>query len=36
MKDNPAITKTIEDRVRRELGLVRDPKDIKDIEAATA
>ena len=36
MKENPAITKTIEDRVRRELGLVRDPKDVKDVEAATA
>ena len=36
MKENPAITKTIEDRVRRELGLMRDPKDVKDVEAATA
>jgi recombination protein RecA len=36
MKENPAITKTIEDRVRRELGLMRDPKDVKDVEAASA
>ena len=26
LKENPAIAKTIEDRVRRELGLVRDPE----------
>src|SRR6266480_517952 len=32
MKENPAITKTIEDRVRRELGLLKDPKDVKDVE----
>jgi recombination protein RecA len=29
MKDNPAITQTIEDRVRRELGLVKDAKDVE-------
>jgi recombination protein RecA len=33
MKENPAITQTIEDRVRRELGLV---KDAKDAELAAA
>ena len=32
MKENPAITQTIEDRVRRELGLI---KDVKDVEVAT-
>jgi recombination protein RecA len=32
MKENPAIAKSIEDRVRRELGLI---KDIKDAEIAT-
>ncbi len=32
MKENPAITSAIEDRVRRELGLV---KDAKDLEVAT-
>jgi recombination protein RecA len=31
LKENPAITSTIEDRVRRELGLV---KDVKEMEAA--
>jgi recombination protein RecA len=31
MKENPEITRTIEDRVRRELGLV---KDVKDMEVA--
>jgi recombination protein RecA len=31
MKENPAITSAIEDRVRRELGLV---KDVKDMEVA--
>src|SRR6187551_3577574 len=31
MKENPAIFKSIEDRVRRELGLV---KDVKEMEAA--
>src|SRR5687768_10342628 len=36
LKDNPAITKAIEDRVRRELGLTKDPnaKDVKDVEVA--
>ena len=29
MKENPAITKTIEERVRRELGLIRDAKDVE-------
>jgi len=29
MKENPAITKTIEERVRRELGLIRDVKDVE-------
>ena len=29
MKENPAITKAIEDRVRRELGLVKDAKDVE-------
>ena len=29
MKDNPAITQSIEDRVRRELGLVKDAKDVE-------
>jgi recombination protein RecA len=29
LKDNPAITQTIEDRVRRELGLVKDAKDVE-------
>jgi len=33
MKENPAITQAIEDRVRRELGLV---KDVKDVEMAGA
>ncbi len=33
MKENPAITQAIEDRVRRELGLV---KDAKDVEMAAA
>jgi recombination protein RecA len=32
MKDNPAITKAIEEKVRRELGLIRD---VKDVEVAT-
>jgi recombination protein RecA len=32
LKENPAITSAIEDRVRRELGLV---KDAKDLEVAT-
>src|SRR5689334_1180558 len=32
MKENPAITQAIEDRVRRELGLVKDVKDAKDLE----
>ena len=35
MKENPAITKAIEDRVRRELGLVKDPNaKEKDVEVA--
>src|SRR5690349_16083034 len=29
MKENPEITRTIEDRVRRELGLVKDAKDME-------
>ena len=29
MKENPTITRTIEDRVRRELGLVKDAKDVE-------
>ena len=29
MKENPASTKTIEERVRRELGLIRDVKDVE-------
>src|SRR4051812_41763829 len=29
MKENPAVTKAIEDRVRRELGLVKDAKDME-------
>ena len=29
MKENPAITKSIEDRVRRELGLVKDAKEME-------
>jgi recombination protein RecA len=33
MKENPAITQAIEDRVRRELGLL---KDVKDAEMAAA
>jgi len=34
MKENPAITSAIEDRVRRELGLIKDVKDAKDMEVA--
>ena len=37
MKENPAITRTIEDRVRRELGLLppaKEAKDAKDVEVA--
>jgi recombination protein RecA len=35
MKENPAITKAIEDRVRRELGLIKDPNaKEKDVEVA--
>jgi hypothetical protein len=29
LKENPAITSAIEDRVRRELGLVKDAKDLE-------
>ena len=35
LKENPAITKAIEDRVRRELGLIKDPNaKEKDVEVA--
>jgi recombination protein RecA len=34
LKENPAITSAIEDRVRRELGLVKEAKDAKDMEVA--
>src|SRR3954465_7504534 len=34
LKENPAITSAIEDRVRRELGLIKDVKDAKDMEVA--
>jgi recombination protein RecA len=34
MKENPAITKNIEDRVRRELGLTKDPNAKPDVEVA--
>jgi hypothetical protein len=34
MKENPAITRSIEDRVRRELGLLPPIKDTKDVEVA--
>jgi recombination protein RecA len=34
LKDNPSITSAIEDRVRRELGLVKEAKDAKDMEVA--
>jgi recombination protein RecA len=33
MKENPAITQAIEDRVRRELGLVKDAKDLEPVPA---
>jgi recombination protein RecA len=33
MKENPAITQAIEDRVRRELGLVKDAKDLEAVPA---
>ena len=35
LKENPDICKTIEDRVRRELGLVRDPSGSRDSLTAT-
>jgi recombination protein RecA len=34
MKENPAITKNIEERVRRELGLIKDPNAKPDVEVA--
>jgi recombination protein RecA len=35
MKENPAITRSIEERVRRELGLIPAMKDAKDVEVAS-
>ena len=34
LKENPAITRSIEDKVRRELGLLPPVKDAKDVEVA--
>jgi recombination protein RecA len=34
MKENPAITRSIEEKVRRELGLLPPVKDAKDVEVA--
>src|SRR4029079_19532028 len=34
MKEKPAITRSIEERVRRELGLIPPAKDAKDVEVA--